>query len=103
RTDFDYLESQVSATHDNLINFWLKKGKDVVVDNTHLRRKYIKDYDKFEVEVELLFFDVTLKEALTRNMGRTRKVDEQVVERQYGQYVELRKLYESEDTNQLPT
>ncbi len=39
----------------------------------------------------VVYFDVTLKEALTRNMGRKRKVDESVIERQYQQYCNLRK------------
>lgn len=94
RNDFNYLESQVTAVQDNLISFWLKRGKDVIVDNTNLRARYIKDFEKFEVPLEVRFFDITLKESLTRNMGRKRKVDENIIERQYGQYIELRKSYD---------
>lgn len=94
RSDFNYLENQVTAVQDNLINFWLKRGKDVIVDNTNLRLKYINEFSKFGVPIEVKFFDITLKEALTRNMGRKRKVDEKVIERQYGQYIELRKNYD---------
>jgi len=97
RNDFNYLESQVTAVQDNLINFWLKRDKDIIVDNTNLRVKYIKEFEKFGVPIEVIFFDVTLKEALTRNMGRKRKVDEKIIENQYSQYIELRKNYESKD------
>ena len=89
--DFNYLESQVTATQNNLINFWLKKDKTVIVDNTHLKQSYINYYDKFGVEVRVIYFDVLLKEALTRDMGRNRKVGEDIINRQYSQYINLRK------------
>lgn len=91
RSDFNYLENQITAVQDNLINFWLRKGKDVIIDNTNLKMSYIKDFNKFEVEVEIKYFDITLKEALTRNMSRKRKVDEKIIEKQYSQYINLRK------------
>ena len=91
RNDFNYLESQVTATQNNLINFWLKKDKTVIVDNTHLKQSYINYYDKFGVEVRVIYFDVLLKEALTRDMGRNRKVGEDIINRQYSQYINLRK------------
>lgn len=91
RSDFNYLESQITAVQGNLINFWLKRGKDVIIDNTNLKMSYIKDFNKFEVETEIKYFDITLKEALTRNMSRKRQVDPEVIERQYSQYVNLRK------------
>lgn len=92
RNDLNYLENQITAVQDNLIEFWLKKGKDVIIDNTNLKSSYIKHFDKFGVETEVMFFDVTLKEALTRNMGRKRQVDEDVIIKQYEQYLNLRRL-----------
>lgn len=92
RNDFNYLESQVTATQDKLIDFWLKKNKVVIVDNTHLKQSYIKEYDKFGVEVEIIYFDVLLKEALTRDMCRNRKVGEEIITKQYSQYINLRNL-----------
>lgn len=91
RSDFQYLESQVTAIQDNIINFWLKRDKDVIIDATNLKKSYIKDFDKFGVPTEVVYFDVTLKEALTRNMGRKRQVDEEVIKKQYNLYINLRK------------
>lgn len=91
RSDFNYLENQITAVQDNLINFWLKRGKDVIIDNTNLKLSYIKYFDKFEVETEVIYFDITFKEALTRNMGRNRKVDEEIIRKQYQAYLQLRK------------
>lgn len=92
RNDFNYLESQITAVQDNLINFWLKRGKDIIIDATNLRSKYIKDFEKFGVPTEVIYFDVTLEEALTRNMGRKRKVDKEVIKKQYQQYCSLRSV-----------
>jgi predicted kinase len=92
RNDFNYLENQITAVQDNLISFWLKRGKDVIVDATNLRIEYQKNFEKFKVPTEVVYFDVTLKEALTRNMGRKRKVDESIIEKQYQQYCNLKKL-----------
>lgn len=94
REDFNFLENQITAVQDNLINFWLRKGKTVIIDNTNLRKSYIEDFNKFKFPVELIFFDVTLKEALTRNMGRKRQVDPEIIDKQYSQYVNLRKEYD---------
>jgi len=91
--DFNYMESQITAVQDKLIDFWLKRGKDVIIDNTNLKKSYIEEFKKFGVLTEVKFFDITLKEALTRNMSRNRKVDEEVIERQYSQYINLRKNF----------
>ncbi|HSE99772.1 MAG TPA: AAA family ATPase [Nitrososphaeraceae archaeon] len=93
RSDFNYLENQITAVQGSLINFWLKRGKDVIIDNTNLKKSYIEEFNKFGVPTEVKFFDITLKEALTRNMSRNRKVDEEVIERQYSQYINLRKNF----------
>lgn len=90
RNDFNYLENQITSIQDRLITIWLKKGKDVIVDNTNLKLKYHKDFEKFSVPVEIVYFDVLLKEALTRNMSRKRKVSEDVIIKQYEQYINLR-------------
>lgn len=92
--DFNYMESQITAVQDKLIDFWLRKGKDVIIDATNLKKAYIEEFNKFGVPTEVKFFDITLKEALTRNMSRNRKVDEEVIERQYSQYINLRKNFE---------
>ena len=85
RNDFNYMERQVSDTLDVLISFWLKKGKDVIVDNTHLKRKYIEEYDKFGVDVETIFFGVDLDVAIERDSKRVRRVGEDVIRRQFKQ------------------
>lgn len=91
RKDLNDLESQITCVQDKLIDFWLRKGKDVIIDATNLKQSCINEFSKFNVETEVIYFDITLKEALTRNMGRKRQVDEEVIQRQYQQYINLRK------------
>lgn len=90
RNDLSYLENQITAVQDNLIAFWLKRGKDVIIDATNLKLSYQQEFGKFGFPTEVIYFDVTLKEALTRNMGRKRKVDEKVIEKQYSQYLNFK-------------
>lgn len=91
REDLNKLEKQITKYEDTLIHEALVEGKSVIVDATHLDKKYIERYRFWNVPVELVWFDVTLKEAFTRNMGRERKVDETVIGKQYAKYINLRK------------
>jgi len=93
RSDFNAREKQVTKYEDTLINEGLTEGKTVIVDATHLDVKYIERYKFWNVPVEIMWFDITLKEALIRNMGRNRKVDEKIIEKQYGRYINLRKEF----------
>lgn len=95
RPGLNKLEKQVTKYEDTLINEALCEGKMVIVDATHLEQKYIKRFEYWNVPLELVWFDITLKEALTRNMSRRRQVDETIIEKQYGKYVNLRKEFSS--------
>lgn len=90
RPDLNKLEKQVTKYEDTLINEALCENKVVIVDATHLEQKYVKRFEYWNVPIELVWFDVTLKEALIRNMGRNRKVEQSIIEKQYGKYVTLR-------------
>lgn len=95
RTDLNKLEKQVTKYEDTLIHEALTEGKTVIVDATHLDAKYIERFKFWNVLVELKFFDIALKEALTRNMSRARKVDEAIIKKQYNRYVQIRKEFEN--------
>lgn len=90
RPDLNKLEKQVTKYEDTLIYEALCEGKTIIVDATHLEQKYIKRFEYWNVPLELVWFDITLKEALTRNMGRRRQVNEDIIVKQYGKYVTLR-------------
>lgn len=95
RPDLSKLEKQVTKYEDTLIYEALCEGKTVIVDATHLEQKYIKRFEYWNAPLELVWFDITLKEALTRNMDRRRQVDEQIIIKQYDKYVTLRKNFSS--------
>lgn len=92
RDDFNKLEKEVSKYCDTLIYEAIESNKKIILDNTHLDfKRDIKSLEYWNVPLELVWFDVTLKEALTRNMSRRRQVDEAIITKQYGKYVNLRK------------
>ena len=93
RPDLNKLEKQVTKYEDTLINEALCEGKTVICDATHLEQKYIKRFEYWNAPLELVWFDITLKEALTRNMGRRRQVNEGIINKQYSKYVTLRKNF----------
>lgn len=88
--DIFKLEKQVTKYEDTLIHEALNENKTVIVDATHLRAEYIERFKFWNVPTSIKWFDVMLKEALTRNMGRTRQVPEEFMKKQYNQYVGLR-------------
>lgn len=96
RPDFNVREKQVTKYEDTLIHEALNEGKTVIVDATHLDKKYIDRYKFWNVPIQIMWFDVLLKEALTRNKSRNRKVDEGVIVKQYNRYVKLRNNFEWE-------
>lgn len=91
RDDFNKLEKEISKYCDTLIYEAIESNKKIILDNTHLDfKRDIKSLEYWNVPLELVWFDITLKEALTRNIGRNRKVDEEIITKQYNKYVTLR-------------
>lgn len=90
RPDLNKLEKQVTKYEDTLIYEDLCENKTVIVDATHLHKDYIKRFEYWNVLLEIKWFDVTLKEALIRDMSRARQVGEDIISKQYNKYVNLR-------------
>lgn len=99
RSDFNKLEKRVTKYEDTLIYEALSNNKKVIVDATHLKKEYITRFEYWNVSLELVWFDITLKEALTRNISRDRKVSEDIIKKQYNRYVDLRKNFSSYSFN----
>lgn len=89
RGDLSKREKEVTRFEDTLINEALESGKIPIIDATHLKRAYLERFKYWNVEVELKFFPITLKEAQVRNASRLRKVSDEVLTKQYNQYVSL--------------
>src|SRR5690606_26629239 len=89
RPDLNKLEKQVTKYEDTLIYEALCENKTVIIDATHLDKKYITRFEYWNVPIELKCFDIALKEALTRDMGRKRQDGEKVISKQYTKYLSL--------------
>jgi len=101
RDDLYRLEQKVTEVQDVLIKMFLKQGKRVILDNTNLRLRDIKDLMKYGVDINVLIMDVDLSVALERDSLRTRKVGSEIIEKQYNTFTANRpKLFKlREDYN----
>lgn len=93
RTDIRFLEEIVTGIENRLIKHLLDSGKNVIVDATHLKAKYLNRFHIFDdCEKEIVMFDISLEEAKQRNSARERQVDEVILERQYENYQNIKKF-----------
>lgn len=102
RDDLYKLEKEVTKYEDTLIYEGLEAGKTVIVDATHLKRSYLERFKYWNVKTELIIIPITLKEALTRNIGRNRKVSEDVIKKQYNSFINLYKDLEENPIDFTP-
>lgn len=91
RAGIQYRESLVSAVQDKCIREALKAKKSVIVDNTNLKKKYLKEFSKYGVPVEYKTFDIDLPTAILRDQYRDANVGREVLERQYKSFQALQK------------
>jgi predicted kinase len=83
------LEKCITIFEDTLIDKALSLGKTVIVDATHLKPKYLKRFDGFDVEIEYKHFYAPLFELLQRQENRTRKVPVEILKTQIENYFKL--------------
>ena len=91
-------EDLVSETLEDTIYNALQKNRNIVIDNTHLQKKYIDEilfkYNHL-ADIELKFFDIDLDEARERVLKRgTENVD--YIEKQNRDYEKLKKALHGE-------
>lgn len=101
RKDLNKLEKIVTQYIDNSISFFLRQGKNIIVDNTHLKKSYIDEYNKYDCDKEIKVFWADFKTLLERQNNRIRKVDKSIIKNQYNQIqvllTEIRKIHVNED------
>lgn len=76
-------EVQVSEVEKAIAKGALEKGKDVVVDATNLRARFVQPWFALGYEVEFKDFEVTLSEAIGRNTERGMPIPDEVIEQFY--------------------
>ena len=82
RKDLNTLENQVNKYQEELISFSLRNGKKVIVDNTHLKQKYLNEYTKYDYPKKFILFNTPNHIALERAKERNRRVGLSVIENQ---------------------
>lgn len=93
--DFDYnTENKVTVKQEDMIRTYLKNGLDVIVSDTNLREKYLKNFMRLaeELDAEVDFIDlrdIPLDEVLRRNKLRekVKHVPEEVILKMHENFV----------------
>ena len=83
-------EKLIIKLRDSIILTSLEQGKHVIVDDTNLHEKHekhIKQLVKGKAKVEEKFFDITVEEAILRDLNRSRSVGKDVIMRMYNQFL----------------
>lgn len=91
-------ESFILAVRDMLIRQSLSNGYNVVVDDTNLYKKHKDDIShlvdifnggsgSYEAIIEEKFFDISLNEAIKRDLTRSKPVGEKVIRDTYNRYL----------------
>lgn len=88
------LEKQINDLQHEQIRYFLSKGLNVIIDNTHLKQSYINDilfkYNHL-ADIELKWFYCSALQAKLNVFNRDGEGDVTYIERQYGQFDILRK------------
>jgi predicted kinase len=86
------VERLINDLQYNALLSSLDAGFNVIIDNTNLKESYINGFLKIvgdKADIEFKIFDITLDEALERNLTREKKVDVEIVTKMYSQYRNL--------------
>jgi len=103
RLDKDVLadaEHQVTLVQEAIIAGLLKAGKNVIVDNTNIQFKFVKQIAKigyrYGADVEVKVFDVPLAQAIhqdyTRHLSGGRGVGKDIITKQYESFKHSKKM-----------
>jgi predicted kinase len=89
-------EEVVSKIVDWEVRTLLQSGIDVLLDNTHLSLKYLKEIDLkfgYMADIRHVFCDVSLEEAQRRVKQRDNISDVTYIKKQYDRYISLKRNY----------
>lgn len=87
--DIKDLEKQVTLYEDTLIYEALTQGKTVIVDATHLEKRYLMRYEMFNVPIRYKVFKQDIEELVRRDSGRVRSVGRNVIVKQFDRLEKL--------------
>jgi predicted kinase len=90
-------EKQVTFTQKTLIETYLKMGFEVIVDNTHVKEKYINELKNFNVPIKFHVIECDVDYAIYCDSVRTRKVGKDVIVSMYASLKNLMSYYKFDD------
>lgn len=83
-------EQVVTEAETNLVRILLTTSRDVIVDATHLRPRYVRTWARFAAAhgalVEVVEFPIDVDDAIARDAARARTVGEEVIRRMASRY-----------------
>jgi predicted kinase len=83
------VEDLVTKLVNITIHNALSKKLNVIIDNTNVKEKYIKQFIhefKYSADIDYMIFDISLEKAIERDKNREAKVGEAVIRRMYTDY-----------------
>lgn len=86
-----WAEELVTKIQHSQITEFLRQGIDVVVDDTNLKSKVVKEFIRLAVKAKadwecVDFFDVPLEECIRRNATRENPIPEEVIRKQWTKF-----------------
>lgn len=99
RADMGFCEGMVTLIQNDTIRNAIQSGWSVIVDNTNLKTRDIKQFSCFGVPVAFEVLDVPVFECVQRDRKRTRKVGEAVIQKKYADFCELKKEFDFKPIN----
>jgi predicted kinase len=91
------IEKLITGLQDSTILAALNARQNVIVDNTHLKVKYINhivELVKYKADVEFMLFDIPAKKCIERDALRTKKVGEDVIMKMNKDFLILRDSFD---------
>ncbi|MFW6046731.1 MAG: AAA family ATPase [Candidatus Woesearchaeota archaeon] len=97
-------EKHIEKIQDEIIQYYIKQGKNVIVDNTHLPDKWIEhfknNFTNIVENIEIIdFTDVDVETCIKRDLKRGEKVGEKVIRDMYRNHIEQKPTYKEYDIN----
>lgn len=92
-------ENTVSKIEISMIRTLLKSGKNVIIDNTNLKKQYIQKYMKTFIYNDIhfkVFNDVNIDMCINRDKNRTYSVGENIIRKQNRDFEKLQKSFSFE-------
>lgn len=90
------LEEEVTKKEQQLLAKLICKKKNIIIDNTNLKKKYVQEYinifyDLYVecTDVSLVDFPISLEEAKERSKTRYKKINDEIIEKQFEQFKSL--------------